>query len=164
MFDDVSEVAARNLVKSEIKPTKRFSMNQQITRSPIIPTCLGKLDSEFAILETLGKGNFGKVFKAKNLINGKICAIKRSKQPIESLKEQKSQVKEIQNWKLLTKSKLGSANTQSHILELYEAWEENGYVYSSSEFCENSDLRAWIKSRNFPLKNSEAWDLVLQTA
>ena len=46
-------------------------------------------------------------------------------------------------------------------MELYEAFEENGYLYSSSELCENGNLQQWMDTRG-PLSPEELSLLVFQ--
>lgn len=119
-----------------------------------------KLDTEFKILDCIGGGNFSKVFKAKNLIDGRICAIKMPKKQYSSLRDRESKEKEIKNWSKLTHSIQKHLMT-SNIVRLYEAWEENGYIISSSEYCENGSLIKWLSTRSFPLKPDEVWDLII---
>lgn len=92
-----------------------------------------KLDNEFDILNNIGKGHFGTVYKAKNVIDGRICAIKQAKQQFVSFKDRELKEREIQNWSKLTNATFKHLTT-SNLVRLYEAWEENGYINSSSEF------------------------------
>ena len=111
-----------------------------------------KLDNEFIILDSIGGGNFSQVFKAKNSIDGRICAIKMPKKQFVSYQDRDSKEKEIRNWAKLTNSENRHLIT-SNLVKLYEAWEENGYIISSSEYCENGNLIKWLTTRSFPLKN-----------
>lgn len=53
---------------------------------------------------------------------------------------------------------------ESHCLELYEAWEENGYLYSSSEYCENGNFAEWLKSRSTHISKKEIYRCILHMA
>jgi serine/threonine protein kinase len=109
-----------------------ISFNKNMTgavKLPLVGRKVGKLDEEFRVIGELGKGCFGKVFKAKNSIDGKICALKITKKQILATGEAKIAEKEITNWK-----KLSNRMKNNHLVKLYEAWQENGYLYSSSEY------------------------------
>ena len=119
-----------------------------------------KLDSEFKIIDCIGGGNFSKVFKAKNLVDGRIWAIKMPKSQFNSIRDHEWKEKEIKNWSKLTHSTHKHLIT-SNLVRIYEAWEENGYIISSSEYCENGSLIKWLSTRSFPLKADEIWDLIV---
>ena len=59
---------------------------------------------------------------------------------------------------------LNKLNLNFHCLELYEGWEENGYLYSSSEYCENGNFAEWLKSRTVPLTKKEMYKWILNMA
>jgi mitosis inhibitor protein kinase SWE1 len=123
-----------------------------------------KFDTDYAALELIGSGNFGQVFKAKNNRNGKICAVKKSKNPFVSYKDRRAKEEEIRKWSIITNQYKQSQSGASNCLELYEAWEENGYLYSSSEYCENGNFAEWLRSRSIKLSKKEMYKCILDMA
>jgi translation initiation factor 2-alpha kinase 4 len=102
--------------------------------------------SDFQELEFLGKGGFGSVVKAKNIIDGRLYAIKRIKINPSDGEHSKRLLREVQ-----TLSRLHS----EHIVRYYQAWFEDAdnltpstdsdssitssYTDSSSEYTESED-------------------------
>ena len=123
-----------------------------------------KFETDYTSVELVGSGNFGQVFKAKNKRNGRIWAVKKSKHQFVSYKDRRIKEEEIRKWGIITKyAKEKSAESRGWI-ELYEAWEENGYIFSSSEYWENGNFAQWLKSRTVELSKSEMLNCILDMA
>lgn len=136
-----------------------------------------KFDTDYTTLEIIGNGNFGQVFKTKNNRNGKICAVKKSKLQFISYKDRAAKEEEVRKWSVITaKQKLRdqgkfppqnksiASALSSHCIELYEAWEENGFLFSSSEYCENGNLAEWHKSLNIKMSKRSVFKCILDMA
>jgi serine/threonine protein kinase len=76
-----------------------------------------------------------------------------------SYKDRIAKEEEIRKWKIITSNSLRTGK-KSHCLELYEAWEENGYIFSSSEYCENGNFAEWLKSRTVKLSKKEVYKCI----
>ena len=92
---------------------------------------------DYDILEKLGEGTFGKVYKVKNKHNKCIRAMKQiAKSFIKTLND--SEVgKEIEILKKLN---------HPYIIKLYEYYVEDHFIFLISEICEEGDLQKKIKT------------------
>ena len=120
-----------------------------------------KFETDYICLSLIGSGNFGQVFKAKNKRNGKIWAVKKSKHQFISYKDRRVKEEEIRKWRIITEHAIKNPYQNSHCIELYEAWEENGYIFSSSEYWENGNFAEWISSRSVSLSKYEIQKWIL---
>jgi len=81
-----------------------------------------------------------------------------------SYKDRKAQEEEIRKWSIVTNKLKLSYKNRSNCIELYEAWEENGYLYSSSEYCENGNLTQWLKARALQMTKREIYKFIYDMA
>ena len=93
------------------------------------------------------------------MISGKICAIKQSKDQFANFKDREQKEKEISNLFKINENKFKYLKN-SYCIQLYEAWEENGYLYSSMEYCENGNLKSWMLDRK-PFTEDELWKIFM---
>ena len=103
-----------------------------------------------------------KYSKQNNRRNGRIWAIKKSKHQFVSYKDRRIKEEEIRKWGIITKQ--AKQTGESYWLELYEAWEENGNIFSSSEYCENGNFAQWLRSRTVALSKSEMYQCIYDMA
>lgn len=165
LVDTHSESAANEVAehKHTVATTKSVQKKCRALSKKLQPLN-DKFDTDYTTLELIGSGNFGQVFKAKNNRNGKICAVKKSKYPFVSYKDRRSKEEEIRKWNIITNQYKQLQSGTSNCLELYEAWEENGYLYSSSEYCENGNFAEWLRSRSIKLSKKETYKCILDMA
>ena len=94
----------------------------------------GKLVSfkDFEILEVIGEGSFGRVFKARKKDNGQILALKvMKKQYLISNHQIKYAVSEAQIMRTLN---------HPYLMKLIYAFQTPLHLYMAVEYCENGDL------------------------
>ncbi|KAL4498649.1 hypothetical protein ABPG72_019767 [Tetrahymena utriculariae] len=120
---------------------QNIGLNQVKDRILILsPIVQGRLESElktsdFQVLDRLGKGAFGKVYKTKLLKTGQVYALKQmEKQQI--LKQ--GMVKQIQ-----TEVKVMYSLDHPNIIKLYNHFEEDAYIYLMIEYASGGQL--WHK-------------------
>ena len=95
--------------------------------------------SSFSIIEELGSGSFGKVYKVKKLNDGKIFAMKSlSKQFLLKQKQLKYAISECRILKALI---------HPFIIRLYFAFQTPKSLYMVLEYCPNGDLAAHLTER-----------------
>ncbi|XP_070590232.1 interferon-induced, double-stranded RNA-activated protein kinase [Erythrolamprus reginae] len=107
---------------------------------------------EFDDIESIGSGGFGNVFKAKNVTDDRVCAIKRI-----LLSENDNEEKEV---KALAKL------NHNHIVQYYTCWHghdifqfpdssddnsrstQHDCLFIIMELCEKQDLSKWLLNKN----------------
>lgn len=92
--------------------------------------------SKYQIGESVGKGAFGKVYKALNTETGDFCAIKQIEKSIISEKQLPSIIQEI---------KLLQTLQHVNIVKFIESYETPKYLYFALEFIEGGSLGKMIK-------------------
>lgn len=100
-----------------------------------------RFESEFDVLEIIGSGEFGEVFKARQDSTGKVYAVKRSKRTATGPKALGRQFEEVDILRRLTQ---GPCKT-SYIIELFDAWEDSNRWYLQTEYCENGTLERFLE-------------------
>lgn len=103
-------------------------------------TIEGKKIGNYVMTKTLGQGQFGKVFKAKNLLTGEELAIK---------KIDKSKIKSNPILERLLQTEVAIMHDIDHpnILHLYEFLESSGNYYLVLDFCSQGDFEHYLKNR-----------------
>jgi len=88
--------------------------------------------SDFEILELIGEGSFGRVFKAKKKDNGQILALKvMRKQYLIANHQIKYAVSEAAIMKTLN---------HPYLMKLIYAFQTPSNLYMALEYCENGDM------------------------
>ena len=121
-----------------------------------------KFENEFTVLDNLGKGVFGSVYKVKSKLSGRISAVKQIRERFLGEQDRDRKSSEFAKWSKIVCC-TPSPFRMSYCLDLYEAWEENGHLLLNGEYCENGNLWAWLHSRS-PLHEGEIWDVLLDMA
>jgi len=98
--------------------------------------------SDFILLQEVGSGKFGKVFKMKSKINGQIYAVK-SLQKTKNINKYKSQIRDLMREQLIQ-----SNVDHPNIVHLYGDFEDNEFYYLVSEFFDGISLEKFIKKNN----------------
>jgi serine/threonine protein kinase len=99
---------------------------------------LNCFQSHYKVIEYLGEGSFGKVFKAREISTGKIIAVK--KMPINhSEKKYSNIIKEINLLKNLD---------HPNIVKYYDYFEEEDFIYLMMEYLEGGTLKQYINSKS----------------
>lgn len=93
--------------------------------------------SHYNILEYLGEGSFGKVFKAREISTGRILAVKKMSIN-HSEKKYSNIIKEINLLKHLD---------HPNIVKYYDYFEEEDYIYLMMEYLEGGTLRQYMKEK-----------------
>ena len=92
--------------------------------------------SHYKIVDFLGEGSFGKVFKAREISTGKIVAVKKMSIN-HSEKKYSNIIKEINLLKHLD---------HPNIVKYYDYFEEEDYIYLMMEYLEGGTLREYINN------------------
>ena len=121
---------------------------------------VGSKSEDFEIIQLLGEGGFGKVFKVISKINNKVYAMKVA--DLDQLFfEQGERGVEL----TLNESKFLTVLTHPHIIKYYTSFKEDNLLYLIIENAENGDLESYIEAnkkigRHIP--EDELWSIFLQ--
>ena len=121
---------------------------------------VGSKSEDFEIIQLLGEGGFGKVFKVISKINNKVYAMKVADLD-QIFFDQGERGVEL----TLNESKFLTVLTHPHIIKYYTSFKEDNLLYLIIENAENGDLESYIESnkkigRHIP--EDELWSIFLQ--
>ena len=108
--------------------------------------------SHYKIIEYLGEGSFGKVFKAREISTGKTVAVK--KMSINQSEHKYSNIiKEINLLKHLD---------HPNIVKYYDYFEEEDYIYLMMEYLEGGTLKEYMNNKKNNITENEARIIIKQ--
>ncbi|KAG8453888.1 hypothetical protein GDO86_000493 [Hymenochirus boettgeri] len=109
---------------------------------------IGEKIEDFKVLNLLGKGSFACVYRAQSINTGIEVAIKM----IDKKAMQKvGMVQRVRN-----EVEIHCQLKHPSILELYNYFEDNNYVYLILEMCHNGEMNRFLKNRKKPFSEEEA--------
>ncbi|KAI5290248.1 hypothetical protein KEM54_002074 [Ascosphaera aggregata] len=90
--------------------------------------------------------------------NEKIWAVKKSKQPISGARDRERRAKEVEA--------LRKMKGYEHLIRFEDSWEENGYLYIQTEFCEEGSLQGFLGLNGLKgrLDDFRTWKIMLELA
>ncbi|MCA9218528.1 MAG: serine/threonine protein kinase [Planctomycetales bacterium] len=100
----------------------------------------------FQLIERVGIGSFGSVYKARDTKLNRIVALKLPRN---------SHLSREENEAFLREAKTAARLRHNHIVTVYEVGRYDDRVYIVSDFVEGTTLSAWLKERQ-PTKNEAA--------
>jgi serine/threonine protein kinase/Tfp pilus assembly protein PilF len=115
---------------------------------------IGKTISHYKILEKLGEGGMGVVYKAQDLKLDRLVALKFLPPHLLSSEEEKS--------RFVHEAKASAALSHNNICTVHEIDEHAGQTFIVMEYIEGQSLKDKITER--PLKLEEALDIAIQVA
>jgi len=111
---------------------------------------IGKTISHYKILEKLGEGGMGVVYKARDIKLDRVVALKFLPQHLTS--------DSVEKERFIHEAKAASALNHPHITTIYEINEVEGECFICMEYVEGKSIRELIKDKTLPI------DEVLKTA
>ena len=114
------------------KRDKRPSSNY----SSVPFTKISRMQEDFHVIDVIGNGNFGSVYRVKRKLDNMIYAIKQSRYQAKNALDRSVLQKEIEVLSLLNTSE--SMENLSNIVRYYASWIEDDFLYIQMEACEAS--------------------------
>lgn len=105
----------------------------------------------YEILHKIGEGSFGTVYKVRSKEDNRLYAVKIFKEPFRNKTHRKQVLEEVMRHQQLSK--------HPNIVSMYQAWEDEGYLFILLELCETS-LEIYSQE-NHNVSESMVWDILL---
>ncbi|XP_026331756.1 wee1-like protein kinase, partial [Hyposmocoma kahamanoa] len=106
---------------------------------------ISRYNVEFIELGVIGRGEFGRVAKCVNKLDGCVYALKRSLKPVAGSVAERAALTEVYAHAALGK--------HPHVVRYYSAWAEDDHMIIQNEYCEGGSLQQVIEKG--PLPESE---------
>jgi len=84
----------------------------------------------FEVVSKLGAGSFGEVFKVRSKEDGKMYAVKRSRERFRGESDRRRKLQEVQKHEVLPR--------HPNCVRFVKAWEEKQHLYIQTELCDTS--------------------------
>ncbi|RHZ45363.1 hypothetical protein Glove_680g66 [Diversispora epigaea] len=111
--------------------------------------------NKFIIEKVIGSGEFSIAFRVKDKKTNTLYAVKKRKIPFGSHTERCENLEEVEiMWKL---------GNHPNCIQLFAAWEQQGYLYLQTELCENGTLETFFKKNN-KLNDYQIWKIFTNIA
>mgnify|MGYP002868340296 CR=1 FL=1 len=127
------------------------------------PNSIGSKFDDFEILQKLGEGAFGIVFKVRSRINNKVYALKKLN--LKELKDENPKAYQLTVNETAFLSELTNTSNQPHIVKYYKHFEEGDFLYIVIEFIENGDMDSFIEAHKKikqHIPEEDLWSIFLQ--
>ncbi|KAJ8706390.1 hypothetical protein PYW08_011016 [Mythimna loreyi] len=106
---------------------------------------ISRYNVEFVELGVIGRGQFGRVTKCVNKLDGCVYALKRSLRPVAGSAAERAALTEVYAHAALGK--------HPHVVRYYSAWAEDDHMIIQNEYCDGGSLQQ--KMENGPLSEPE---------
>ena len=124
-------------------------------------TQMGNKSEDFEIIQILGEGGFGKVFKVISKFNNKVYAMK--KLDLVNIEKEQGGVGVRLS---LNETKFLERLHHPHIMKYYKSFQEGNFLYIIEEYTRNGDLKGFIEAHkifNKHIPEEEIWNIFLQS-
>ncbi|XP_019616656.1 PREDICTED: membrane-associated tyrosine- and threonine-specific cdc2-inhibitory kinase-like isoform X1 [Branchiostoma belcheri] len=108
-------------------------------------------DQCFEIVDKLGEGSFGEVFKVKSKEDGKLYAVKRSRERFRGEYDRKRKIGEAY--------RLEKLRRHPNCVQFFKAWEERQHLYIQTELCQCS-LEQYLEGRH-DIPEETVWNFLV---
>jgi len=115
---------------------------------------IGRTISHYRIVDKLGEGGMGSVWKAEDTTLGRLVALKALSRQLAENEEAKT--------RFVREAQAASALNHANITTVYELLEEEGEQYIVMEYVEGKTIRDIVESSHVSIR--KALDIIIQAA
>ncbi|CAH2101668.1 unnamed protein product [Euphydryas editha] len=115
---------------------------------------ISRYNVEFVELGVIGRGQFGRVTRCVNKLDGCVYALKRSLRPVAGSAAERAALTEVYAHAALGK--------HPHLVRYYSAWAEDDHMIIQNEYCDGGSLQQLMEAG--PLPESELLLLLAHVA
>lgn len=112
---------------------------------------------KFEIISVIGSGSFAEVYKVRQIEDGNIYAIKKTLESFSGMADRSKKLLEVENiWKM---------SNSDYCIQIYQAWEQYGFLYMQTEYCESGNLKSIIEqvsSESRKFSEEQIWNILHQ--
>lgn len=106
----------------------------------------------FEVVDRIGEGSFGEVFKVRSKEDGQLYAIKKSLQLYRGEMSRQEKIEEVRRYEQFS--------GHDNCITLHKAWEQNDLLYMQLELCK-CNLEAYAMRTSVPLSEIEIWNILV---
>ncbi|XP_045508636.1 wee1-like protein kinase isoform X2 [Colias croceus] len=103
---------------------------------------ISRYNIEFVELGLIGRGQFGRVARCVNKLDGCVYALKRSLRPVAGSAAERTALTEVYAHAALGK--------HPHVVRYYSAWAEDDHMIIQNEYCDGGSLQQVIENGALP--------------
>lgn len=109
--------------------------------APKAAESVSRFETQFTMLDTLGKGEFSEAVKVQDRASGCIYAVKRMKSAFIGPRDRLRRLEEVDILRHLSAGGKGHPN----VISLVDAWEEDGHLFVQTELCPLGTLAFFLE-------------------
>ncbi|CAG9134337.1 unnamed protein product [Plutella xylostella] len=103
---------------------------------------ISRYNVEFVDLGVIGTGEFGRVTRSLNRLDGCVYAVKRSLRPVAGSAAERAALSEVHAHAALGK--------HAHVVRYYSAWAEDDHMIIQNEYCDGGSLQQRLEAAPLP--------------
>eukprot|EP00760_Papus_ankaliazontas_P028579 PhM_4_TR3782/c0_g1_i1/m.70904/K06632/WEE1; wee1-like protein kinase len=115
-----------------------------------------RLHREFDVIEAIGRGDFGTVWRARHRLDQKVYAVKQFNKKIRGETDRQRKLQEVYAQ--------SSCSQCPHIVRYYESWVEDATLFVKMELCDGGSVYSAMPIGVYAWSEPELWDLLQQVA
>lgn len=106
----------------------------------------------FDVIEEIGQGSYARVFKVRSKDDGRIYAVKETKEPNKGRGDRERKLAEVKTVQQLKES--------PYCIRYYNAWEEKNILYIQTEYCERGSLKKYCQRLGEGIREPVLWEIL----